>query len=163
VYLYFASDTYLWWVEASSLLLLYVAGANCAAFDSASTKFNTGTTASDANLYQSASYANVLRKTSSLRYKADVTDVGAEAAAICLALRPISFRSRCEADDQTIMRYGFAAEEVDKLGQPGLVHYAEMDGKQVPDGMQYTSIIPLAVAVLQDHEARLRKLEEAKL
>jgi hypothetical protein len=34
-----------------------------------------------------------------------------------------------------------------------------MDGKQVPDGVQYTSIIPLAVAVIQDHEARIRNLE----
>lgn len=117
----------------------------------------SGTTASAANVEQAGDGSLLRRSTSSLRYKTDVRTL--EDDSIIDLLRPIVSKSKCEGDDQAIDRYSFAAEEVHALGLPGLVHYVEEGGKQIPDGVQHPSIIPFAVRRLQKHGARLDSIE----
>jgi hypothetical protein len=101
------------------------------------------TTASAANAFlDSGNSNNLLRSTSSIRYKQDVQDLGESSG--LLALRPVTYRSKAAADDQTKRHLGFIAEEVADI-EPMLVQYA--DG--VPDGVQYERMTVLLVAELK--------------
>jgi hypothetical protein len=113
-----------------------------------------GTTASAANAFlDSAASNNLLRSTSSRRYKQDIKDV--DDSSIVLKLRPITYRSRAAADDPKRRHYGFIAEEVAEI-TPMLVHF---DAEGRPDGMQYERVVPLLVAKVQEFERRLSSLE----
>lgn len=111
------------------------------------------TTASAANAFlDSGASNNLLRSTSSLRYKQDVEDlVDSDALE---RLRPVTYRSRAEADDQSKRWLGFIAEEVHEI-EPMLVHYR--DGE--PDGVQYDRVVVLLVAELRRLRQRVAKLE----
>jgi hypothetical protein len=69
---------------------------------------------------------NLLRDTSSLRYKTDVEDVEADYVDAFLDLRPVWYRSTCEADDPALGHWGFIAEEVAEI-DPRLVHFTYPD------------------------------------
>jgi hypothetical protein len=172
VYLYLATDAYLKWAESTSSIEMtapsggqfgvFVTGFGTALLANASGLWcNTGTTAGNANVNHTGS-AYLLRSTSSLRYKIDVRDLPREIAEVALRLRPIVFRSLCEIDDKDMIRIGFAAEEVHALGYPGLVNYIKEGGELVPDGVGYQAIVPIAIAAIQNHEARIKTLELAK-
>lgn len=107
-----------------------------------------GTTASAANAFlnNGSSPANqLLRSTSSIKYKTDVTDLTETDAYKALDLRPITYKSLAEADDQTNTHFGLIAEEVAEI-EPRLVHYA--DGQ--PDGVQYERLCVLLLKVVKD-------------
>lgn len=104
---------------------------------------NVGTTASAANAHlASGSNNNLLRSTSSARYKTNIRDVGVTKIN---QLRPIRYNSLAASDDKTIDWYGLIAEEVAEV-EPSLVHY--VNGK--PDGVQYDRITVLLLKELQD-------------
>lgn len=99
-----------------------------------------GTTASAANAFlDNAASNNLLRSTSSLRYKRDIEDLEPERADAILGLRPIWYRSKAAADNPDWGWYGLGAEEVAKV-DPRLVHwsYAEQDyyvtTRKIPHG-----------------------------
>ena len=82
-----------------------------------------GTTANAANAFVDSSASNnLLRSTSSLRYKRDVEPLEPRYAEALMALEPIWYRSRCAADNPDWSWYGFAAEEVAAI-DPRLVHW----------------------------------------
>ena len=84
-----------------------------------------GTTVSGANavLNNASSPANqLLRSTSSHRYKADVRDLEPDDLATIDQLRPIKYRSLAKADDPRKEHFGLIAEEVHQV-DPRLVHY----------------------------------------
>lgn len=111
------------------------------------------TTASAANLYQSASNTVVLRSTSSARYKRDVETLDPTYNKV-MDLRPVFYRSKAEADNPKWGYWGLIAEEVAKV-DPKLVHY--VDG--VPDGVQYERVCVLLLDVIKRMDARLTALE----
>jgi hypothetical protein len=177
-----ASDATMDWEESSGLLHITIGGvADACQFGDQAVRPSTSTTAAAANVYQSGSLSNLVRSTSSLRYKQDVATIIDDS--LIDMLRPIIFRSKCEGDDQTIYRYGFGAEDVHALGSPGLVHYIEetepdletyTDAKgtertrivqkptgrgSIPDGVQYQSIIPLLVVRVQKLTATVASME----
>ena len=70
------------------------------------------TTASGANAYLDAGNSNnLLRSTSSLRYKRDVEDLAETTADGVLSLRPVRYRSTASADRPDWTHYGLIAEE----------------------------------------------------
>jgi hypothetical protein len=111
-----------------------------------------GTTASAANavLNNGSSPANeLLRSTSSIRYKTDVAELGSDWREIVCALHPITYRSQAPADDPSLRWFGLIAEEVSKV-EPRLVHYARgADGKAVPEAVQYERLTVLLLRAVQ--------------
>lgn len=79
----------------------------------------TATTASAANL-NIDSAGLMQRSTSSLKYKRDVEPL--DNADVLFDLRPVWYRSKCEADNPSWSWYGLIAEEVAAL-DPRLVHW----------------------------------------
>lgn len=86
----------------------------------------SATTASAANLFQSASNSAILRSTSSARYKRNVQDVLPEYADNVLNLRPVWYQSKAEADNPDHGYWGFIAEEAAEV-DPRLVHWAYLE------------------------------------
>jgi hypothetical protein len=84
---------------------------------------NLTTTASGANAFLDSGDSNRLYlSTSSLIYKRDVEDLDSDLADQILNLRPVWYRSKCDADCQDWSWYGFIAEEVAEI-DPRFVHY----------------------------------------
>lgn len=140
-----------------------------------------GTTATAGNAFlDSGASNNLLRSTSSIRYKKEVETVDPAHSSLLYQMRPVWFRSLCDADRKDWSFYGFIAEEM-ALVAPQLVHwsylpedYTDVPGKEegepstkvlkpgaqlVPDGVQYDRLTALLVAELQRLEARVKDLE----
>lgn len=105
------------------------------------------TTASAANAFlDNAASNNLLRSTSSARYKKDIGDL-LDAERVVMHLRPVRFHSLASADSHTAWFYGLVAEEVAKI-EPSLVNY---DKQGRPDGVQYDRVqvwmLPLVQAM----------------
>lgn len=102
---------------------------------------SVGTTASATNAFLSPSSILVnqlLRSTSSLRYKTDVEDLdAARATALIADARPVWYRSLADADKKEWSHYGLIAEELAEI-EPRLVHWmqaeAEYETVTLPDG-----------------------------
>jgi hypothetical protein len=106
-----------------------------------------GTTASAANAFIDSTNTNqLLRSTSSARYKRDISDL-VDAERVVMHLRPVRFHSLGEVDSRTNWYYGLVAEEVAKV-EPSLVNY---DKAGRPDGVQYDRVqvwmLPLVQAM----------------
>jgi hypothetical protein len=85
-----------------------------------------GTTASAANAFlnSGSSPANqLLRSTSSIRYKTDVETLDPAKSEAILNFRPVWYRSLAEADRKDWSWYGLIAEEVAEI-EPRLVHWS---------------------------------------
>lgn len=140
------------------------------------------TTASAANAFlDSGASNNLLRSTSSIRYKRDVEDADPALTSKIFDLRPIWYRSKAGADNPAWGWWGFIAEEVAEV-DPRLVHWAYApedfeevtvgDGEEarterrlkpgaekVPDGVQYERLTVLMLAELKALRARVAALE----
>lgn len=124
-----------------------------------------GTTASAANAYlnSGSSPANqLLRSTSSRRYKTNIRDLPAQYVSALDLLRPVVYRSNATADDQSLDWVGLIAEEVAEH-IPRLVHYTTLEegGPLVPDGVQYDRLAVLLLAEVKTLRARVAALEAA--
>jgi hypothetical protein len=135
-----------------------------------------GTTASAANAFlnSGSSPANqLLRSTSSLRYKTDIENIEEERSDAILDFRPVWYRSTAEADRNDWSWYGLIAEEVAET-EPRLVHwtylddaYEEVDGEKqlkpdaemVPDGVQYDRLTVLLLDVVKRQQQAIETLE----
>lgn len=117
---------------------------------------NISTTASAANLYvDNGASNNLLRSTSSSRYKHDVVDISPADVAAALQLRPIQYRSLAQADDPDRQHLGLIAEEVAAVDK----RLVAFDAAGRPDGVQYERVGVLLLGLLQQHEKRIAKLE----
>lgn len=117
-----------------------------------------GTTASAANAFidsGSTPVNELLRSTSSLRYKTKVTAIPLSRIEAIRKLRPIEYNSLAKADNRKTRFVGYAAEDVEKI-DPALVNH---DAKGRPDGVMYDRVLLMQIAAL---EATVAKLE-AKL
>lgn len=116
------------------------------------------TTASAANVFQSASGAALLRSTSSEDFKLGIAPLDKdEAYRIVAALQSISFYSdpkKCVADDPKERRIGFGAKQAATVApELAIMH----DG--APVGLQIPAIVAAQHAVIQDLLARVTALE----
>lgn len=121
--------------------------------------FNSiGTTASAANAFlDSAASNNLLRSTSSRRYKQDIHPLSLAKASEVLNLQPITYRSKAAADDPKKLWFGLIAEDVAAI-EPRLVAY-DKDGR--PDGVQYDRVGVLTLRVVQQQQQQIEMLEAA--
>ena len=123
----------------------------------AHTYIDHSTTGSAANCrlnYLSGNLGELLRVTSSRRYKQDIEDAPVDPAAV-LKLRGRTWRDKgeVEADPDTETRHaGFIAEELDALG---LGLFVEYDNEGRPDAIHYDRLTVALLAVIQDQAARL--------
>lgn len=129
-----------------------------------------GTTASAANAYLDNGGSptnNLLRSTSSLRYKRDVEPVDAARIEAVMQLEPIWYRSKCEADRKDWSWYGLGAEDVAAV-DPRLVHWTKQrdaegeiipDAPLIPDGVMYERVAVLLLGKVKQLEGRLLALE----
>lgn len=116
------------------------------------------TTASAANVYVNSS-GDLMRSTSSLRYKTEIKEVAQDDAAKLLDLTPVTYASLCESDNKEERHYGFIAEELDLI-DPTLVNYKTLeDGTKVPDGVQYERVVVGLLKLVQDLTKRVADLE----
>lgn len=122
----------------------------------ASVRFtNITTTASAANAFlDSANGNNILRSTSSRRYKTDIAEMTALQANKVLKLQPVTYRSTAVADDSQRIFYGLVAEDVAEVDS-SLVHY--LDGE--PDGVMYDRLGVLLLAKVKELSGRLASIE----
>ena len=146
------------------------------------------TTASAANAFlDSTSSNNLLRSTSSLRYKKNIEDLEPTRSKAILGLRPVWYRSLADADRSDWSWYGLIAEEVAEV-EPRLVHWAyaddaydcvyetvenedgttaeilkektlKLDAEMVPDGVQYDRLTVLLLDVVKRQQQAIETLE----
>ena len=113
------------------------------------------TTASGANAFlDSGDSNNILRSTSSIKYKKDVRGLEEKDLEKLMKLKPITYRSKMTHDGSKRF-LGFIAEDVAKI-DPRVVNY--MKGK--PDGVQYDRLTVLLVEAIQKLTKKVEKLEE---
>jgi Protein of unknown function (DUF2793)/Chaperone of endosialidase len=143
-----------------------------------------GTTASAANAFlnSGSSPANeLLRSTSSRRYKRGIEDIDVQYVDNAMRLRPVWYRSAISTDRPDWSHYGLIAEEVAEV-DPRLVHwgYREEDwetvhgadgssrstekrlksGAQlVPDGVAYERLTVLLLTLVKRHQACIEALQ----
>jgi hypothetical protein len=113
-------------------------------FAGASNQFpNITTTASGANAFLDSADSNRLyRSSSSLVYKKDVEDLDHTYADNIHLLRPVWYRSKCEADCSDWSWFGLIAEEVAEI-EPRLVHYGyQEDAYEVVDITETVDLPP---------------------
>jgi hypothetical protein len=91
--------------------------------------------------------------TSSLRYKQDIADLGAESD-VLMQLRPVAFYYKPELDETHTRQYGLVAEEVAQIA-PGLVLF-DQDGR--PQTVRYHFVN----AMLLNEVQKQRRLIEAQ-
>lgn len=129
----------------------------------------SGTTASGANLFQSASGDQIVRSTSSKRYKRDIEALEPARADAILAARPVWYRSTADADNPAWGYYGLIAEEVAEL-DPRLVHWGYQEdqyervrvsparrGRQAKIDAHGNEIVPAVPAAPPVYETRLKE------
>lgn len=119
------------------------------------------TTGNAANLYVNSS-GQIMRSTSSARYKKEITDLEISSAKI-YQLQPVSFTGI--SDNQR--HFGLIAEEV-AATIPELVEYAKesqvipgsLSDRMIPENVQYPLLSVLLLKEVQKHEERIRQLEQ---
>lgn len=112
-----------------------------------------GTTASGANI-NVASSGFIARSTSALKYKQDIRDLP---SIDINKFRPVVYKSKCEADDQTKDYFGFIADEVDSAGIKELVQYGA-DGEV--EGFSYDRLTAVLVKAVQELKAEVDSLKQ---
>lgn len=117
----------------------------------------TGTAANAVLATGSSPVGQLLRSTSSIRYKTAVADVLPGDIAKIADMRPITYRSTSPADDPYRPHLGFIAEEMAEI-DPRLVHWMKLDGALVPDGVQYERLTVLLVGAVKDLTTKVQTL-----
>ena len=105
--------------------------------------FYPQTSASVANVFISSG-GDLLRSISALKYKQDVRDL--ESIDIN-KFRAVRYKSKCDADDQTLDHFGFIADEVDAAGVKELVVYSETNEVE---GFRYDRMTAVLLKAIQD-------------
>ena len=129
-----------------------------------------GTTASAANAFLNSASSPVnqlLRSTSSLRYKTNVQSIKSTDINAVLQMRPVTYTSLAPADNPATAYLGFIAEEM-ALIDPRLVQYTPSQTQNgapvanaplVPDSVMYDRVVTLLVGAVQTLAQRVAQLE----
>lgn len=115
------------------------------------------TTASGANVFvDNGNSNNILRSTSSIRYKTDITPLMDEEIDLVYKLDPMTYISLAKSDDPDKRFFGFTAEHMDEEVHSSLVNY---DSEGLPDGVAYDRITVLLAAEAKRQKERADALE----
>ena len=141
----------------------------------------SGTTTGGGPVYVESD-GDLLRYTSSLKYKTDVETIEDARADAILNVRPVWYRSKCENDVKTEGAeksdwgwYGFIAEELAEI-EPRLVNWATKDAvlneegsmrsverdpaDYTAEGVRYDNFVPLLVNLVQRQKTQIEALEK---
>jgi hypothetical protein len=114
----------------------------------------------------------VMRSTSSERYKKDIETLEDKYADAVLGLRPVWYKSKCEVDNPNFSHWGLIAEEVAKV-DPRLVTFrneytedigdgkwkvVKLDAPQ-PESVQYDRFVPHLINICKRQEDKITALE----
>ncbi|MGD7773517.1 phage tail protein [Escherichia coli] len=133
--------------------------------------WDISTTTSGANMYISpvSGINNVFRSTSSRRYKKDIENITDEQADKVLEMRPVWYRSTCEADNKDWGWYGLIAEEVGEIA-PQYVHWRDATEEDDPaivssnglvaEGVMYERLVVPLIKQVQKLTAKVEAMEE---
>ena len=131
------------------------------------------TTGNSANMYiHSDGTHQVMRSTSSERYKKNVETLEDKYADAVLGLRPVWYKSKCEADNPDYSYWGLIAEEVAKV-DPRLVTFRNEYTEDIGDGkwkvvkldapqaesVQYDRLVPHLINICKRQEDKITALE----
>ena len=131
------------------------------------------TTGNSANMYiHSDGTHQVMRSTSSERYKKNVETLEDKYADAILGLRPVWYKSKCEADNPDYSYWGLIAEEVAKV-DPRLVTFRNEYTEDIGDGkwkvvkldapqaesVQYDRLVPHLINICKRQEDKITALE----
>jgi Chaperone of endosialidase len=118
-----------------------------------------GTTGSSANAFlDNAASNNLLRSTSSQRYKTNIQPLSLAQAQKVLQLRPVTFNSLASGDSarRKEIFVGLIAEDVQQVLPEMVTRIPDPKTMtMIPDGVQYDRLIAPIIAILQNHESRL--------
>lgn len=115
------------------------------------------TTATAANMVYNTGTARVERSTSSLRYKHDIATLdGSDALAAVMAMRPITYRGKTDADQRRYV--GFIAEEMQQWA-PLLCTYDDGGESGTPNYVTYDRVTAYLVAVVQQQQTEINALK----
>ena len=123
-----------------------------------------------ANVYVDSN-GNLIRATSSGKYKTDVETIEYDYSSALLNCRPVWFRSISENDNPNWGYWGFIAEEVAEI-DPRLVHWKttevsyDENGSAIetpcdpePEGVQYDRFVPHLLNLVKRQQAAIETLE----
>ena len=117
------------------------------------------TTADAANVRVTAA-GDIIRSTSSVKYKTDIETLDDKYADNLLACRPVWFRSLSKIDNPSWGYWGFIAEEVAQI-DPRLVSFKEEeDGTLEPEGVQYDRFVPHLLNLVKRQKEAIESLEQ---
>ncbi len=118
-----------------------------------------------------ASTGELVRATSSIKYKTDVETLADSYADAILQCRPVWYRSLCSFDNPTWGYWGFIAEEVAKI-DPRLVFWKTVEtshdenGSVVetpcdpePEGVQYDRFVPHLLNLIKRQKEQIEAIE----
>ena len=113
------------------------------------------TTSAGANV-NVQSNGNIVRSTSSVRYKKDITDASWGLTEV-LKLKPKTFKNNATGEYADEKIYGgFTAEDVHDLG---LTEFVEYDKDNKPDALFYGNMVALMAKAIQELNAKVEALE----
>jgi hypothetical protein len=123
------------------------------------------TTPNAANVFV-ASSGQLLRSTSSIKYKTNVETLEDQYADSILNCRPVWYQSTSEIDNPDWGWWGFIAEEVAQI-DPRLVHWktsevvddVEVPCDPEPEGVQYDRFVPHLVNLIKRQKEQIEALE----
>lgn len=96
---------------------------------------------------------------SSQRYKEHIMPIPESEARKILDVNVVTFDYKNDSQNSGTNVAGVIAEEVDKI-IPYAVVKIDLDGENVPDGVDYTKFIPYLIKLIQEQEQRITVLEE---
>jgi hypothetical protein len=117
-------------------------------------RLTTSTTGNAANVWVSPTTGELVRSTSSLKYKRDVQDA-AHGLSEVMQLRSVTYKGKSENDGETVFG-GLIAEEVHDAG---LVEFVQYNDEGQPDALAYGNMVSLCIKAIQDQQAIITALE----
>jgi len=156
-YLDGGGDTYIA-ETASNVLRLYAGGVDTIICQSDGLYLGVmPTTATAANMVYNTGTGRIERSTSSIRYKHDIATLnGSDALAAVMAMRPVTYRGRTDADQRR--HVGFIAEEMQQWA-PLLCTYDEGGESGTPNYVTYDRVTAYLVAVVQRQQTEINALK----
>ncbi len=157
-------------LPAATDLNVYSGGTQVWRVDAVGCYNDTSTAAVNANI---TTTPTIRRNSSSIKYKIDVEDLTDEEADVVFDLKPVTYKSLCTNDPETVRYLGFIAEEVANL-DPSLVIWltkrpsGEFDENNNPiyediipdpDGVTYDKLSTLLQKVIKRQNDQINQLE----
>lgn len=103
--------------------------------------------------------ASAFTVSSSRRYKEHIMPIPESEARKILDVNVVTFDYKNDSQNSGTNVAGVIAEEVDKI-IPYAVVKIDLDGENVPDGVDYTKFIPYLIKLIQEQDKRIAELEE---